>query len=240
MIDVEKLNALVDNELSPSERAEVEAQLAQDPNAAAQLGAIRQLKTAVQTNVRPVPCADEWKACVKRLNEIDKARTTNVFVGRWSWAMCSILFAFILGVGVFNRMNPGVHAGTGDLSRAGMEKPIRDVYHWLKNEFGVAPAVSQPRVQLIEARQGTIEGRPVANLHLRDAHGDMSLVVVPGDLRVEGVAPMDDGRHFACQTGEATSVVWTDRGVVMVLTAKRDANELRDISNTISLQSGRQ
>ena len=239
MIDVEKLNALVDNELSPSERAEVEAQLAQDPNAAAQLGAIRQLKTALQTHVKPVPCADEWKACVKRLNEIDGAKRTNVFVGRWSWAMCSALFVMILGVGVFNRMNPGVHAGTGDLSRAGMEKPVRDVYHWLKDELGGTPAVTESRLQIVEARQGELGGHTVAAIHLRDGKGDMSLVIAPNFV-VEGVAPMDDGRHFSCQTGEATSVVWVDKGITMVLTGKRDATELRDISNSISWQSNRQ
>jgi len=236
MIDVEKLNALVDNELSPSERAEVEAQLAQDPNAAAQLGAIRQLKDALQTHVRPVPCADEWKACVKRLNEIDGAKRTNVFVGRWSWAMCSALFILIAGVGVFNRMNPGVHAGTGELSRAGMEKPVRDAYHWLRDKFGGTPAVP---LQIVEARQGELGGHPVAAIHLRDGKGDMSLVIAPNFV-VEGVAPMDDGRHFACQTGEATSVVWEDKGITMVLTGKRDATQLRDISNSISWQSNRQ
>jgi hypothetical protein len=231
MIDAEKLNALVDNELEPAERAELEAAVAQDSTAAAHLGSIRALKSAVQGHVRPVPCEDEWKACVKRLNEIDGVKRTKSIVDSWAWAMCSVLFIFIFSVGMFNRSNPGVKAGTGDLTRAGMETPIRDAYHWVKSEFGLTGLPKQP----VEARQGSYDGRQVATLHFRDAEGDLSLVLVRGDVRVEGVKPMDDGNHFACQTGEANSVVWSDRGIVMILTGKRDVTELRDISNSIHL-----
>lgn len=235
MIDVDKLNALVDNELELAERAEVEAMVSQDPRAAAEVGSIKLIKGALQDHVRPVKCEDEWKACVKRLNEIDGARKTKCIVDKWAWAMCSALFIFIFSIGMYNRANPGIHAGTGDLTRAGMEKPIRDVYHWLKNEFGLTPALPQQKLHTVGAQQGTFAGRPVANLHLRDAQGDMSLVIVPGSVRVEGVKPMDDNTHFSCQTGEANSVVWGENGVVMILTGKREATELRDIANTIQI-----
>lgn len=232
MIDVEKLNALVDNELTPAERSDVEAMIANDPQAAAELGSIRALKATVAEKVRPVKCEDEWKSCVKRLNEIDGARRTKAVVDRWAWAMCTVLFFFIFSVGAINRAHPGVHGGTGDIARAGMEKPVRDVYHWLKNEFGVTPAVP---LHIVEAHQGLYDGRPVANIHLKDSQGDMRLVLVPGSVQIDGVTPMDDGNHFACKTGEATSVVWGEDGIVMVLTGKRDANDLRNIANSIHL-----
>lgn len=235
MIDVEKLNALVDNELDSAEKAELEHALAQDPKAAAETVMIRGVKTALQDHIRPVGCDDEWKGCVKRLNEIDGARKTKRIVDKWAWAMCSVLFIFIFSVGMYNRANPGIQARTGDLTRAGMEKPIRDVYHWLKSEFGETPAIPEQRLHIVAAQQGTFAGRPVANLHLRDAQGDMSLVMVPGNVRVEGVTQMDDGTHYACQTGEANSVVWDDSGIVMVITGRRDVNDLRDIANAIHI-----
>jgi anti-sigma factor RsiW len=235
MIDAEKLNALVDNELDPAERAEVEALLASDPKAAAQVGSLRNVKTALQDNVRPIHCEDEWKACVKRLNEIDGARKTKFVVDKWAWAMCSALFLFIFSVGLYNRSNPGVHAGTGELTRAGIEKPIRDVYRWLKSEFGSAPSIPKQQLHIVGAREGTIAGRPLANFHLRDTKGDLGLVMVPGSVRVEGVSRMDDGIHYSCETGEANSVVWNDSGIVMVLTGKRDVDELRNIAKSIEL-----
>ncbi len=244
MIDNEKLNALVDNELDPATRAEVEALLAQDPNTAAHVGSIKAIKSALQDHVQPVKCDDEWKACVKRLNEIDKSRKTKFVIDRYAWAMCSVLFIFIFAAGMLNRSNPGLHTTTGELSRAGMEKPVRDVYHWLKSELGVTPVVQQRDLTVVGASQGTESGHVVASIHLRDDKGDMNLTVVgpqmdpklPSDIWAEGVTPMGDGVHYSCQTGEATSVVWKDRGIVMMLTAKRDAEELRDISNSISWQ----
>jgi hypothetical protein len=237
MIDVEKLNALVDNELEPAERAEVEALLSQDPQAAAHVGAIRQMKGALQDHVKPVRCEDEWRSCVKRLNEIDGARRTKSIVDRWAWAMCSVLFIFIFGVGLFNRANPGAHAGTGDLTRAGLEKPIRDVYRWLKSELGTTPELPSQGMQLVGAREGTFANRPVANLHLRDSKGDLSFVIVP-NLRIEGLSPIDE-KFSSCETGEASSVVWSEtvgrQRFSMFLTGKRDVQELRAIAQSIQL-----
>lgn len=233
MIDVDKLNALVDNELEPSERAEVESMLAQDSHATAELGGIRLLKSALQDHVRPVPCEDEWRACVKRLNEIDRATKTKSVVDRWAWAMCSCLFAFIIVVGMYNRTNPAFRTGTGDLTRASMSSPVRDVFHWVKSQFGKTPTIPQERLQAVAGWNGTVNGQPVARILLRDSKGDLMLYVLPGTASIEGVSPMDDGEHMTGQNGDATSVAWTENGIVMVLTAARDANELRDISNTI-------
>jgi len=236
MIDVEKLNALVDNELEPAERAEVETMLAQDATSAAELTSIRALKTALQDHVRPVPCEDEWKGCIKRLNEIDGTKKTRAIVDRWAWAMCSCLFVFIVGVGLYNRVNPNFHAGTGDLTRAGMEKPIRDVYHWVKNQFGMsATATPEQQLQVVGGWQGTYGSYPVANLHLQDKQGDLSLVIVRGNVPVEGVSPMDDNQHYTGKTGDANSVVWSESGCVLILTGKREASELRDVSTAIHI-----
>ena len=238
MIDVEKLNALIDNELDTTERAEVEAALAQDSHAAQELGSLRLLKDALRDHVKPVHCEDEWRSCVKRLNEIDRASKTKSVVDRWAWAMCSCLFAFIVVVGMYNRINPNYKVGTGELTRASMGSPIRDVarvYQWVKDRFGAAPAIPQERVRVIAADEGAVDGHPFARFVLQDSKGEMNLLVLPGVVQVEGVTPMDDGVHFTGRTGDATSVVWNERGIVMQLTGQRDANELRDIANEIQV-----
>ncbi len=233
MIDADRLNALVDNELDSNERAEVEAMITDDPHAMAELGGIRLLKATLADHIRPVPCEDEWKTCVKRLNEIDRTTKTKFIVDRWAWALCSVLFAFILTVGMYNRSNPAFRAGTGDLTRASMGNPVRDVFHWAKSALGKAPTIPQERLQAIGGFTGAYEGHPFARIMLKDSKGEMSLLVLPGGASVDGVSQMDDGLHFAGQSGDATSVTWTENGIVMVLTAPRDATELRDIAEAI-------
>ena len=236
MIDAEKLNALVDNELDPQERAELEAAIAQDPKAAAEIGSIRALKSALQDYARPVACEDEWKGCVKRLNEIDRAKTTRKVVDRWAWAMCSCLFAFIVVAGMYNRSNPSFRASTGDLTRASMGVPLHDVssaLRWAKGVFGKTPALPPQQLHAVEAWTGTYNDSPLARIHLKDAKGDLWLLMVKGNVVVENVSPMDDGRHFAGQMGSANSVAWTAGDVTMILSGDREVGELRDIADVI-------
>jgi hypothetical protein len=232
MIDVEKLSALIDNELDPAERAEVEKFLANDPQATAQVSAMRSMKTALQDCATPVKCDDEWKACVKRLNEIDKAKTTRSIVDRWAWAMCSCLFVFIAIAGFYNRSNPGIHAGVGDLSRAGMEKPVRDIYHWLKSELGGAPSLPASATQ---GSEGSYGEHRVLKVVLQDHEGQMGLLIVRGNVVIESVKPMDDGNHFLGQNGDKNSIVWSESGNVLILTGTRSPDELRDVADRIHL-----
>jgi anti-sigma factor RsiW len=236
MIDAEKLNALIDDELEPAERAEVEAALAKDSRASHEASSLRQLKSAVQEHVRPVDCADEWKRCIGRLDEIDRAKKTRAFVDRYAWLMCTGLFAFIIVTGLLNRNQPGVRAGTGDLARATVGNPLHDasrVYTWVRNQFGRAPSIPQEKLHTVGWKQGTFSGRPVAQIELRDSRGALNLFVVPGTVVVEGVTPMDDGRHFAGTNGDGNCVAWSENGLAMVLTGKREATELREIADTI-------
>lgn len=233
MIDADRLNALVDNELNSNERAEVEAMITDDPHAMAELGGIRLLKTALQEHVRPVPCEDEWKSCVKRLNEIDRSTKTKFIVDRWAWAMCSVLFAFILTVGMYNRTNPAFRADPRGLTRASMGNPVRDVLHLVKSQFGKAPVIPQGPLRPEAGWLGSYDGHPVARILLKDNQGEINWLILPGGATVEGVSPMDDGLHSSGKSGDSTSVTWTENGIVMVLTAPREASELRDIANTI-------
>lgn len=235
MIDAEKLNALVDNELTPTERAEVEALLAESPEARTEAGSIRQLKSALSDHIRPVECNDEWKRCVGRLNEIDKAKKTRAFVDRYAWLMCTGLFAFIIVTGLMNRSHSGLHAGTSDLARASMTNSldVSRVTNWVKRQFGRAPSIPEEKLHVVAASTGSLSNHPIARFELKDASGFLNLMIIPGPMVVEGVTPMEDGRHFAGKVGEANCVTWSDNGLVMVLSGERDAEELRQISDTI-------
>lgn len=237
MIDAEKLNALIDDELTPAERAEVETLLAESPQARAEAGSIRQLKSALADHVRPVECADEWKRCVGRLNEIDKAKKTRAFVDRYAWLMCTGLFAFIVVTGMMNRTHGGMRAGTSDLAHASMANTLEvsRVANWVKRQFGRAPTIPEEKLHVVAASTGALSGRPIARFELKDARGSLNLMIVPGDVVVEGVTPMDDGRHFAGKIGDSSCVAWSDNNLVMVLSAQRDAEELRQISDGIGL-----
>jgi hypothetical protein len=84
------------------------------------------------------------------------------------------------------------------------------------------------------AWQGTLgNGQPVARILLKDADGPLMLTVLPPNVIVEGLAPMDDGRHFAGQTLDGNCVAWREGDLIMILGARRDADALREISQSI-------
>lgn len=236
MIDAQKLNALVDGELDSKEAVELSAQVANDDDAARELGAIHMLKDAVRESVKPVPCEDEWKRCVGRLNEIDKARRTDVFVGKYAWAICSLMFAMIVGAGILNRSNPSAHLGSGELAQMQASlSPVRlpsRVENWISGLFGKSPEIATNKLQIVEGYEGQYAGRRVAQLKLRDDKGDLTLYVVAGQVAVEGAVQLEEG-YIGGEVGRSKYVGWTDQGLFLMLVGDRSTESLQDLAKTV-------
>src|SRR5690349_7885295 len=96
MTDPKQLHALADEELTPAEASVVRESLKHDPQAAAEYSAILNLKDIVRSNALQHSDEEVWKACVRRLDGIDKTRRVEGFVGRYAWALCGAMFLFIL------------------------------------------------------------------------------------------------------------------------------------------------
>ena len=92
MIEIEKVHAYVDGELDAGERAQIESLIASDPDAAREVQSLTSLKRALSAQNKPVEDEAAWKACVGRLNELDRAKGAERFMAKYAYALCSVLF----------------------------------------------------------------------------------------------------------------------------------------------------
>lgn len=237
MIDVERLHAYVDGQLEGTELAEVEKAVGSDPQLEDQVHSIREVKRCVESHVKPVPSDEAWRACVGRLNELDKVRRTESFVSRYAFSMCAVLFALIVGVGLFNRTGDGrVDPGAVWMQGAGlspMSLPA-DVNSWLRSRNSSAQ-IPENLIRVVGTAEGVVGGNYMARANLRDSQGDMALFLVSGVKSIDNVAPMDDGVHMACQVGQDNCVIWPsgEAGQVLMLVGPRDHDELRAVADAI-------
>ena len=128
MKDILQLHALADNQLDPNEAAQVQAALQKDPELMAEYHAVLSIKDCLQSKVSSVTCDETWRTCVGRLNEIDRTRRVEGFVGRYAWALCGVFFLFIVYGGISNR---------GKVGTASME--TADLAHMMTNFGASAP-----------------------------------------------------------------------------------------------------
>lgn len=117
MIDLELLHAYVDGELGADERQFVESHLAGDALAQSEVVRLRSLKTALARSAATEPASAEWNRCVSRLNEIDKSRRVEGFVGKYAWGLCVLFFCAILVGGALKR-NGGSRVHSGEVAAA--------------------------------------------------------------------------------------------------------------------------
>lgn len=236
MIDTELLHALADDELSADDRRKVEADLAEDPEAAKVLSSILAVKQAIASHVKPVECEDEWKRCRRRLDEMDKARRTEAFVGRYAWVMCTGLFAFIVGAGILQRSSGEPRLGAKDLAQMSASvSPVSltgGIDRWLGRLFGKSPKIEQGSLQVVQRLQGMYNGRPVAQLNFTDSKGPLTLLVIGGNVALEGATLVDE-QHVAGQFGQANYVAWRDSGLFLLLAADRSPAELLQIAEQL-------
>src|SRR2546423_12219389 len=107
MRDWLEIHALVDDELSAEERARLQAALTSDPRAQLEFQTVKSLKVLVASRCTHHDCDEQWRMCVKRLNEIDKTKKVEWFVAKYGWGICSAFVVVILGPAMFNRANGG-------------------------------------------------------------------------------------------------------------------------------------
>jgi anti-sigma factor RsiW len=240
--DLSTLHALADGELTPAERDAALAWVAEDADAAQEYATLMRLKAALRGLPPANPEPAVWRACVGRLNEIDRARKTESFVGRYAWALCSLVFALIVGGGLLTRMG-GRHLGTAELGAAAFQLPgISPVAHptasavpgWMSRELGAAPVGHLGALEVVQAVAGTVNGQQLAVLNLRDVIGHMTLYVVRNGGDLDGMSPMAGGM-MSGRIGDRNCVEWTSGPFTLVLAGDRSAEELSAIGSTIAV-----
>lgn len=242
MIDPLELHAYADGQLSNADRDRILRDLETDAVARAELDSIIALKAFVGRNAQPVECHDEWKACVGRLNELDKSRRTENFIGRYAWGLCGVFFLAIVMGGVMSRTGGSSSAQSADLARvvaslspvsSPAPKEPAAMRRWLDELVGQAAAsISPDRFDVVRSSTGEVDGHRAASIVIRDATGDMSLLMVNGMLSLDNLPLSPDGQFRTCELQGAHCIAWHDRGNTLVLSGSRSYDDLVKVAQT--------
>ncbi len=238
MIDPLKIHALADGEVPPSELAALRDEVSACEESSRELQAIKDLK-ALMSRATPVECEDTWKACTKRLNEIDKTRRVENTVGRYAWGLCGAFFVAIVFGGYMSRTGSNGVVRSGDVPRmvSGLipfssfkSKTPQDARQWMSAN---AADVSMPsnRIRILGGEIGqSNDGHKLLRLKLQDNRGDMDLIVIFGADQVDGLKQVD-GQFQQGVIDELKCVAWHSKGQAMILVGDRSADELQAIAS---------
>jgi hypothetical protein len=243
MIDPLELHAYADKELDRESEDRVRRQLQNDPASQAELDTILGLKSTLQDHCKTVECNQQWKACVGRLDELDKVRRTESFVGKYAWALCGLFFMFILVGGIATRMSPSRGMGSPDLVRAvaslgqpstpSSQQP-QEVRKWLDSLLGAASELISPeKVVVLGAATGQIDGYRVAQLALRDGTGDLQLLLLNVNLDLSEMPDSSEPNLKAGKLQGVNCLAWNENGYTLVFAGDRPYDELASTLKTI-------
>ncbi|HSI72038.1 MAG TPA: hypothetical protein VK934_02580 [Fimbriimonas sp.] len=245
MIDPVELHAYADGELDKASAEHVRRQLQSDPASSAEVASIKSFK-GMMSRVESVECQSEWKACVGRLDELDKVRRTEGFVTRYAWALCGVIFLFILAGGITTRLAPSTSIASSDLARAvaslgPTSKPTsqqpKEVREWLDRLVGRASDLISPTgLVVLGANTGEIDGHRVSQIELRDNAGDLALVVINKDMTLGDMPSTTDERFRAGQLQGVNCLAWNDEGYTLVLAANRPYAQLAEAAKNIIIK----
>lgn len=245
MIDPIELHALADKELTPEREAALRRELAASPESQIELQAIVTVKQILNEKSVRLECRSEWKACVSRMNEMDRTRKVERFVsGKTAWGLAGGLFAFIVVAGLVGHGPDNASIHSADLARiAASMGPSQDARQTAQNKqldnlLGQAKRSIDPdRLTILSTAFGEADGRPVTRITMRDASGDMALIVVPDVLQLDGLGEVQRDHSFrVSHIGRMNCVAWTDGRSTLILVADRGYEDLVTAASRISFR----
>jgi anti-sigma factor RsiW len=237
------IHAFVDGELGDEAAAALLARIQSDPRLAAEVAAIRQLKSVAASCGGGLTCDETWSRCVSRMNEIDRAARTERFVGRYAWGLCALVFLALVSGGLYSRHRDAgsiyaadvarvANAGTAQTTVAGNEH----LTGWLSGLFGRAPVQAPPsELRVLAMTRTELEGRRVARIEMADAAGPVVLIIVEGATGVPGLT-RSDGTFQHGRLDCVNSVGWTRNGATLLLVGDRPHARLEAIASQIQVR----
>jgi anti-sigma factor RsiW len=227
------MHALADGELAGEALLAAQRKKDESRELRAEYESVIALKGALQ-KVEPQTSPQAWQKCRDRLGEFEKRSAVEGFVGRFSWALCTIFFALILGAGLFNRAFDAGGIRTGDAARmlsglAPVSQPAEsapvEMSAWIRPPQGSEIRVTGYAV-------GRQNGHPVRLLHFEDARGRFSVLAIRGVNRVEGVEPMLEHRAYSAGRLNGTNcITWSDEADALFLVGERPYEELARLAD---------
>lgn len=238
------VHALVDGELSEEDRPRVQERIKTSKQSMAEWHAVRQIKAVLVSKCAKPDCEEVWKACTKRLRQIDRTKRAEFFVGRYAWAICGLFFAVILGAATLNRLNGG-GIGTGDVARVSASLvPISaprsqapdDQRKWLQDNLSKTMQLQPGRLSVVGGAMGHLpDGRRVARADLQDSEGPLNLFVIERADALDDVEQVDGHNTYAGGTfAHENCVSWSREGNEFLLVGDRPVDELCQIGDALN------
>ena len=242
MSNWQKINSLIDNEVSSAERAELESEISSSPELQSHFESAKAVKNVVSKHCAPIGCEATWGACLSRLDEIDKAKRVNGFVGKYAWAICSVFFLVILGAATFNRMTGYKRIRSGDIAQmvsglAPISVPSRsnssEMTKWFADQLSGSQVPIQPlALEVTRAARGKVNGHPILCLDMKDGSGPVCLAIVKDAHEVEGTSQVSSSpKYFYGRSGNMNFVTWTEGDYSLLLLSDRPVRNLLPIAD---------
>ena len=231
------LHAFADGQLTSEEQMLIKAQLKADPNLASEVDSIHNLKSFVANNACKLTCEDTWSMCVSRMNELDRVKKTESFVGRYAWALCGSFAVLIAVAGVFHKANAPTSVQNADFAKAmsglylrstpvSPNKQATDKY--LDDLLGqAAKTVNSDHMIVKDRATGFVDGHPITKLCVQDKIGLLCVVVIEDAVRIEGleVSPEFPGYGLG-KLGNGNCIKWDVSGRTIILAGERTYADL--------------
>jgi len=232
-------HALADGQLSDDEASAVKAKLATCPQTKAEFETVAALRDTVKRTCCGTPNPDLWDKCRGRLDEIDRLKRTERFVGKYAWALCGLFFVAITCAGILNRLDPTRSMRSSEVaSMFSSLSPFRtrlgtaDIPSVLNQDIGSAPVtVPGGELRVIGMARRVIDGRPVVRFELEDRVGPISVLAIGKADKIEGLSDDQVAMH-EWKAGNRNCVSWVDRDVIMVIASEREMSLVRELAES--------
>lgn len=249
MSDWLEIHALADEQLCAEDKARVQERLAGCERSRRELEAVQNVKAALAARKDSETCAATWARCRGRLDELERAGKIEGFIGRYAWALCSLLLVMIVGAGLLNRISgkpalgasevPNMAASLAPYLSSPRSQSPSDVAEFENRAIGRAPLrVSESQgsgdIQVVRGGSMTIDGRHYVRIDLLDSGSPVSLFAIEG-ANVVGVEPVE-GREGLGQgvINGRNCVAWSQGEYSVMLVGEEPVDELCDLADRVS------
>jgi hypothetical protein len=235
MIDRTELHALADNELPPERSAELKSQLDRDPASLAELEAIHATKRCLRSCANDVDASTLWVECRDRLDEVDRTKRIESFVGRYAWGICGLFFVAIALGGFFNRSLPrsadsnqvaGYVANMAPISRPAFTDAGADdrMFRQVLGESFNRPQ----QVRITDIGVSDEPGRRVSMFRCDDGYGPVVVLALHDIQQVTGLYEYEKDTRYKCgEVSGAPALFWNRAdGVICVAFGNRAYGEI--------------
>lgn len=247
MIEPTDYHAFVDGELNSNERVNVQLDVANSPQGQREVEAISNLKALLLHKALKPKSEQAWTLCVKRLDELDKAKRVETIVGRFAPALCGVFFLAIVVGGMLSR-HQGARPNwspltppneSGWITKKTHPKSQADVakIHWLDQLIKQSKVSTPDKLVILHVYKGVMEGELWSRVVARDSKGDIDILVVPNHIQFEGLNSMaGHPGYFVGRLGRANCITRRDDTFSIVVTANRAYDELADVMSYIKIK----